>query len=104
MILIYLISLVFDAFMAVKLVQYAFQGIQMAIIFLILSAGVKFFRNMKKTPFNLTVFCCTLGCMLAFAFFGVSFSSIFFVLIGGALGLSVYLIGLLVKKGKEDKQ
>ena len=99
--IIYLISLIFDAFMSIKLVQYAFKGIQVAIIFLILSAGVKFFKNMKKTPFNVIVFSCTLGCMLAFAFFGVNFSSIYFVLIGGALGLTVYLIGLLCKKEKK---
>ena len=102
--IIYLISLVFNAFMSITIVQYAFKGIQVAIIFLILSAGVKFFKNMKKTPFNVTVFGSTLGFMLAFAFFGVNFSSIFYVLIGGAMGLAVYLIGLLFKKDKEEKR
>ena len=101
--IIYLIALVFNAFMGVTLVQYAFKGIQVAIIFLILSAGAKFFKNMKKTPFNLTVFSCTLLCMLAFSLFGISFSSIFFVLIGGVCGLSVYLIALLFKREKEEK-
>ena len=103
-IIIYLISLVFNAFMSITLVQYAFKGIQVAIIFLILSAGLKFFKNMKKTPFNMVVFSCTLGCMLAFSLFGVNFSSIFFVLIGGVSGLAVYLIGLLFKKEKEEKR
>ncbi len=99
--IIYLISLIFDAFMSLKIVQYAFKGIQVAIIFLILSAGIKFFKNMKKSPFNVIVFSCTLLCMLAFAFFGINFSSIYFVLIGGVLGLTVYLIGLLCKKEKK---
>ena len=58
--IIYLISLIFDAFMSLKIVQYAFKGIQVAIIFLILSAGIKFFKNMKKSPFNVIVFSCTL--------------------------------------------
>lgn len=102
--IIYLISLVFNAFMSITIVQYAFKGIQVAIIFLILSAGVKFFKNMKKTPFNVTVFASTLAFMLAFAFFGVNFSSIFYVLIGGVMGLAVYLIGLLFKKDKEEKR
>ncbi|MBR2337038.1 MAG: chromate transporter [Clostridia bacterium] len=102
--IIYLISLVFDAFMSLKIVQYAFMGIQIAIIFLILSAGVKFFKSMKKTPFNITVFSCSLACMLTFSFFSVKFSSIFFILIGGALGLAVYLIGLLLKRHKEEKK
>ena len=99
--IIYIISLIFDAFMSLKIVQYAFKGIQVAIIFLILSAGIKFFKNMKKSPFNVIVFSCTLLCMLAFAFFGINFSSIYFVLIGGVLGLTVYLIGLLCKKEKK---
>ena len=84
--------------MQIQLVKYAFQGIQVGVIFLILNAGIKFFKNMKKTVFNLVVFTCTLCCSLAFSLFGVNFSSIFFVLIGGASGLIVYLIGLLVKK------
>ncbi|MBE5741977.1 MAG: chromate transporter [Clostridiales bacterium] len=100
--IIYVISLFFDAFMSLKIVQYAFEGIQIAVIFLIFSAGFKFFKNMKKTPFNLTVFFATFGCMLAFAFFGVTFSSIFYILIGGVLGLTVYLLGLLLKKSKKE--
>lgn len=104
-IIIYLISLFFDSFMQIELVNYAFQGIQISIIFLILCAGVKFFKNMKKTVFNVTVFSCTLALMLAFGFFGVNFSSIFFVLIGGLAGLLVYLIGYFAKrdKGGEEK-
>lgn len=102
--IIYLISLVFDAFMSLTLVQYAFKGIQVAIIFLILSAGVKFLKNMKKTPFNLTVFSCSLASMLVISFFSINFSSVFLILIGGASGLVAYLIGLLVKRDKEDKK
>ena len=47
--IIYAISLFFDAFMSLKVVKYAFEGIQIAVIFLIFSAGVKFFKNMKKS-------------------------------------------------------
>ena len=103
-IIIYLISLFFDSFMQIELVNYAFQGIQISIIFLILCAGVKFFKNMKKTVFNVNVFSCTLALMLAFGFFGVNFSSIFFVLIGGLAGLLVYLIGYFAKRDKRGEE
>ncbi len=103
-VIIYLISLFFDSFMQIELVNYAFQGIQISIIFLILCAGVKFFKNMKKTVFNVTVFSCTLALMLAFGFFGVNFSSIFFVLIGGLAGLLVYLIGYFAKRDKRGEE
>ncbi len=102
--IIYLISLFFDSFMQIELVNYAFQGIQISIIFLILLAGIKFFKNMKKTVFNITVFSCTFALMLAFGFFGVKFSSIFFVLIGGLAGLVVYLIGYFVKRDKKGEE
>ena len=49
--IIYLISLFFDSFMSLQIVKYAFKGIQSCIIYLIFSAGIKFFKNMKKTPF-----------------------------------------------------
>ena len=101
--IIYLISLFFDAFMAFTIVQYAFKGIQVGIIFLILTAGVKFFKGMQKNLFNLCVFSCSFACMLAFGFFAVDFSSIFFVLIGGGVGLLVYLLGLVCKKRKKEE-
>ena len=99
-IIIYIVSLFFNSFMQLKVVQYAFKGIQAGVIFLILNAGFKFFKNMKKTAFNMVVFFGTLICMLAFGFFGVNFSSIFFILIGGVLGLFVYLIGQILKMNK----
>ena len=77
--IIYAVSLFFNAFMEIKAVQYAFKGIQAGVIFLILNAGIKFFKNMKKTVFNVIVFLGTLICMLAFGLFGVNFSSIFFI-------------------------
>ncbi|MBQ8725507.1 MAG: chromate transporter [Clostridia bacterium] len=102
--IIYLISLFFNAFIQIELVAYAFKGIQVGVIFLILNAGIKFFKNMKKTAFNIVVFSCTLCCSLAFSLFGVDFSSIFFVLIGGASGFVVYLIGSLCKKGEKGEE
>ena len=103
-IIIYLISLFFNAFMELKAVQYAFKGIQACVIFLILNAGFKFFKNMKKTAFNVVVFSGTLICMLAFGLFGVDFSSILFILIGGFLGLSVYLIKQIIAKNKKGEK
>lgn len=100
--IIYLISIFFDKFMSFKVVQHAFTGIQVSIIFLILGAGIKFFKAMKKTAFNLFVFCSVFICMLTFALLGIGFSSIYFILIGGGFGLLVYLIGLIFKAKRID--
>ena len=99
--IIYLISLFFDAFLSLKYVNYAFRGIQACVPYLILSAGIKMLKGLKKDVFSVTVFCLTLGCMLAFSLFAVSFSSVFYILISGTLGIVLYGIGLLRKREVE---
>ena len=100
-VIIYAISLFFDAFLSLTLVANAFRGIQICVIYLIFSAGVKMFRGIKKTPFNLTVFFGTVGVMVAVSVFAVRFSAIWCVLLCGALGVMLYLIGLL-RRGKGE--
>jgi chromate transporter len=83
----------------------AFKGIQVCVVFLILSAGVKMLKKMKKKPFNLIVMSATFLCMVAFGVFAVSFSSIFYILISGFVGLLIYLIGYFKsKKSPEQKE
>ena len=97
-IIIYLISLVFDKFLSFVFVQYAFRGIQACIAFLILSAGFKMFKSLKKTPLNLTLFILTVACLVGLTLFAVDFSTIFYILIGGVVGLIVYFIELAKNK------
>ena len=99
--IIFAISLFFDAFLAIKAVAAAFRGIQVAVVFMILSAGVKLLKKMKKTAFNLTVITVTCIALILVDLFALNFSAIFFVLIGAVLGLSVYLIGNIRKDSKE---
>ncbi len=101
-IIIFTISLFFDAFLALKAVAAAFRGIQVAVVFLILSAGIKMFKKMKKTPFNLTVASVTLAALIVIDLFALNFSSVFFILIGAALGVFVFLVGNI--KQSEDKE
>lgn len=102
-IIIYAISLFFDAFLSFTLVSYAFRGIQVCVIWLILSAGLKMLKQMKKTPFNIVILSIVITCMVAFSVFSVSFSTIFYILISGAVGLFVYLIGSLRGRKEADK-
>lgn len=100
-VIIYAISLFFDAFLSLTLVAYAFKGIQICVIYLILSAGLKMLKQMKKNVFNIIVISITLICMVVFSLFAVNFSTIFYILISGACGVVVYLLG---KLRKEEKQ
>ncbi len=90
-IIILVISLFFDKFLSIKYVEYAFRGIQACVAFLILSAGLKMLKHLKKNAFNVITVCLTVVAMLLFSLFAVNFSTIFLILIGGVLGLTVYL-------------
>ena len=103
--IIYLISLFFNSFLEIKWVASAFKGIQACVIFLILTAGVKMLKKIKKTAFNVAVMVITFSAMLLFSLFSVSFSSIFYILIFGALGLVIYTARYLKKRhGEEEKK
>ncbi len=97
--IIYLISLFFDKFLSLSYVGYAFRGIQVCVVYLIFTAGWKLLKAMKKTIFHMVILCAVIAAMLLCSVFAVSFSSIFYILICGMLGLCVY--GLETWKRKE---
>ena len=92
-VIIYAISLFFDAFLSFTLVAYAFKGVQICVVYLILTAGLKMLKQIKKTTFNVIIISITLICMIVFSLFAVKFSTIFYILISGACGVAVYLLG-----------
>ena len=100
-VIIYIISMFFDAFLSMTVFACAFKGIQVCVVYLILTAGLKMLKQMKKTIFNMTIILTTLICMIVFSLFAVKFSTIFYILLSGACGVGVYL---LCKIGKEEKQ
>ena len=104
-IIIYIISLFFEAFLQITLVANAFKGIQACVAFLILSAGVKMVKKFKKQPLTITLFILTAVCYLTLSLLGIKFSSIFYILIGAGCSVIVYLITLACGKAKrrEDK-
>lgn len=103
-VIIYLISLFFDAFMQLEYVAYAFEGIQVCVIFLILSAGVKMFLKLEKTAFNIITFIAASACMITLSVLAVSFSSVYYVLIAAALALAAYLVTFIRDKKRKTPQ
>lgn len=97
-IIIYIISLFFDAFLSLKFVQYAFLGIRACVVYLIASAGFKLLKSVKKNFLSIAIFVSVLCVMTAFPIFAVKFSTVFYILISGTLGLIAYLIGLNTNK------
>lgn len=99
-IIVYAISLFFDAFLSLTLVAYAFKGIQICVVYLILTAGLKMLAHMKKNAFNIIIISITLICMVVFSLFAVKFSTIFYMMLSGACGVVVYLLGKIRKEEK----
>lgn len=97
-VIIYVISLFFDKFLSIEYVSYAFKGIQVGVIFLIMNAGIKMLKQMKKSIFNICIILIVFLCMVVFSLLAVKFSTIFYILISGTIGVIVYLIGRLKKK------
>ena len=96
--IIFAISLFFDAFLSFTLVEYAFRGIQVCVIYLIFSAGLKMLKQMKKTAFSVTIVSLVVLCMIVFSLFAVKFSTILYILICGCIGLFAYFLKAIRKK------
>ena len=90
--IIYAISLFFDAFLSLTVVACAFRGIQIAVLYLILSAGLRMLKKMKKTPFSWAVLLLTLLGMVTLTLLSVKLSTVVYILASGAAGVILWLI------------
>lgn len=100
-IIIFIISLFFKQFMNIDVVKNAFVGINCAVAFLIIKAGIEMFIKLPKNSFNIIMFICVLTLMIVFEILSIHFSSIYLILIGGVLGLITNSLCTLRKKEKE---
>ncbi|MBO4978868.1 MAG: chromate transporter [Clostridia bacterium] len=102
-IIIYVISLFLDAFLSLTLVEYAFRGIQVCVIYLIFSAGLKMLRQIPKNVLSMTIVSAVSVCMILLSLFAVKFSTVFYILICGVIGLAVHLVRRLSTRKEETK-
>ncbi len=100
--IIFIITLFFDKFLKFKLVSYAFKGIQVCVVYLIFNAGLKMFKNIKNSRLNRVIFLSVLCLFVGFSLFAIKFSTIYYIIICGGIGILAYGIGIL--KSKEDKK
>ena len=97
-VIIFLISLFFDAFLSLKIVGYAFRGVQVGVIYLIFSAGLRMWKASGKNPVSLLLFSAVFLCMIVFSLLSVTFSSVFYILIAGTVTVMIYLLTRLCHK------
>ena len=103
-VIIFLISLFFDAFLSLKYVAYAFDGIQVCVIFLILNAGVKMLFKLERTVWNVLVLAAVIACMVTLSVLSITFSSVWYILITAGLALVLYLFTYFRAKAAKDKE
>lgn len=101
LVIIFVISLFFEQFLEIRLVAYAFKGIQACVSYLILSAGIKMAKKLERTPFNVVLSALTVTVMVAFSVLGIAFSSIFYILIGALVGVTVWAISRCREEKKD---
>lgn len=102
-VIIYVISLFLDKFMSLKYVSYAFKGIRVCVVWLILSAGIKMLKSLEKNALNITVTVSVVILCTLFSLFAVNFSSVFFILICGAVGVALFLFARIKNRGRTNK-
>ena len=100
---IFCISLFFDQFLSLTWVSRAFRGIQVCVIYLISSAGLKMLKTIERNAFNTVILLSVIAAMLACTVFAVSFSSVYYILICGTAGLAIFFLKKL-RKGNGNKQ
>ena len=102
-VIIFIISLFFDAFLSLKYVAYAFDGIQVCVIFLILQAGVKMLLKLEKSVWNILVLISVVACMVTLSVLSIAFSSVWYILITAGLALVLYLFTYFRTRKTKEK-
>lgn len=90
--IIYAISLFFEQFTQLTVIANVFKGIQVCVIYLIFSAGVRMLKALDKSPFATGVLAAVMLVMVGLSLAGVSVSSILLILLSGAAGVAAWLI------------
>lgn len=97
-IIIFIISLFIEPFLANTIVAKAFLGIKCAVFVLIFFAAIKLSKNIKYNWLSIIIICLVMSLTLLFEIIDFNFSSIYFILIGGFIGV----IYTLTQGKKED--
>ena len=94
--LMFCISLFLENLLSFEAIKYAFMGVKVGVVFLLLKVTFTLVKSLKKDWFGITLLCVVTTAMVLFTIFAINFSAIYFILIGAVLGLLIY--GIIPKK------
>ena len=97
--LMFVISLFLSNLLSVEAVKYAFMGVKVGVVFLLLKVSITLIKGVKKDIFGVILMTSVLIAMILLTIFAVNFSAIYFILLGAVLGLLIY--GVIPKKRKD---
>ena len=102
--IMFTISLFFNNLLALdnEIVKYAFMGVKCGVVFLLCRVSITLIIANKKDWLSIIILLVVTTLVVVFTILSISFSSIYFILIGAVLGLLIY--GLIPFKKKEQKK
>ena len=97
--LMFVISLFLEKFLSFEAVKYAFMGVKVGVVFLLLKVSFTLVKSLKKDWFGITLLSVVTVAMIVITILAINFSAIYFILLGAVLGLLVY--GIIPKKRRD---
>ena len=97
--LMFVISLFLEKFLSFEAVKYAFMGVKVGVVFLLLKVSITLIKNLKKDWFGILLLTTVTVAMVIITILAVKFSAIYFILLGAVLGLLIY--GIIPKKRRD---
>ncbi len=101
--IIFIISLFLDQFMKNQYIKSAFIGINACVAFLIMKTGIEMLVQMSKKPLAIISFIVVFALLITFEILAIAFSVIYYILIGGVIGIIAYSILGLKYIDKENE-
>ena len=90
--IIFLVSMFLDRFLEITWFAHAFQGIKAAVGILIIDAGFKMLKKMKKKPLSVAIVVCAFIVMLLISLLSLKISSLILMLAAGLVSLTIFMI------------
>ena len=88
--LMFIVSLFLRNLLEYKVIQYAFMGINCAVIYLIIKVAFSLFKKVKVDWISILLFLLVLLAQILFHIFNIPFLSIFYILGGIVIGVIIY--------------
>lgn len=99
-IIICIISFFYEQFINIKVISWAFMGIKACVAVMILNAGIKLFKHVKRNVFSFVM----LAISFLLALFVPSISTVYIILGGLVIGILYYSIAEAIRKKKKSLQ